>query len=314
MDQHDPELLLQPPRLKCKSAPGWLSGSIHRYFYTSSDTPAAMTAEAVNGFEITRVWDENREIAQAFADLFGGRPEVCDRFEQVSDEVDLVFIADCDLDGSDHVELARPGLEKGVATFVDKPFGGTLANAKRMLDLANDHDAPIYSQSICVAMPETARFRERFAEIGPLTCGTVQSPGREIAGQIHATCLTHFLFGDNVREVRAMNLRRQLVMHLDYGDVPDRPSAGVVYYGYGGPDSGFYLQAYGAEGKADAVINNWTYPNGATEILKTIREMVHTRRTPIRDIQDMMDAIRLMTAVRLAVKTEKPVQVSDVKE
>jgi hypothetical protein len=130
----------------------------------------------------------------------------------------LVFIGDCDLDGSDHVELARPGLGKGVATFVDKPFGGSLANAKQMLDLAGAQGAPIYSQSMCVAMPETARFRERFSKVGPLTCGTVQSPGREIAGQIHGTCLTHFLFGNEVQEVRAMNLRRQLVVHLDYGE------------------------------------------------------------------------------------------------
>ncbi len=244
-------------------------------------------------------------------DYSAAGPRCCDRFEQVSDDVDLIFIGDCDLDGSDHVELARPGLEKGVATFVDKPFGGTLANAKKMLDLANAHDAPIYSQSMCVAMPETARFRDRFSEIGQLTCGTVQSPGREIAGQIHGTCLTHFLFGDEVREVRAMNVPRQLMVHLDYGDRPDRPSAGVVYYGYGGPNSGFYLQAYGVKGKLDAVINDWTYPNGASKILKTIREMVRTRRTPLLEMQAMLDAIRLMTAIRKAVDTEAPVRVSE---
>ena len=56
--------------------------------------------------------------------------------EQVSGEVDLVFIADCNGDGSDHLQLARPGLEKGVATFVDKPMARTLADARELVELA----------------------------------------------------------------------------------------------------------------------------------------------------------------------------------
>jgi hypothetical protein len=64
----------------------------------------------------------------------------------------------------------------------------------------------------------------------------------------------------------------------------------------------------------DAVINNWTYPHGATEILKTIREMVHSRRTPIREIEAMLDAIRLMTAIRVAVETENLVRVCDIED
>lgn len=101
------------------------------------------------------------------------------------------------------------------------------------------------------------------------------------------------------------------MVHLDYGDRPDRPSTGVVYYGYGGPNSGFYLQAYGVKGKLHTVINDWTYPNGASKILKTIQEMVRTRRTPLLEMQAMLDAIRLMTAIRKAVDTEAPVRVSE---
>ena len=36
--------------------------------------------------------------------------------------MDLVFISDCVGDGSEHLRWAAPGLEKGVPTFVDKPF------------------------------------------------------------------------------------------------------------------------------------------------------------------------------------------------
>jgi len=57
------------------------------------------------------------------------KPEVCDTLEKVSNDVDLVFIADCNGDGSDHLKLATPSLKKGIPTFIDKPFADEVKDA-----------------------------------------------------------------------------------------------------------------------------------------------------------------------------------------
>ena len=89
-----------------------------------------MTAKKVDGFELVKLWDEDHEVAELASRVFLNKPMVCDSFEQVSDHVDLVFIADCNGDGSDHLKLATPGLEKGVATFIDKPFAHCSADLR----------------------------------------------------------------------------------------------------------------------------------------------------------------------------------------
>jgi len=84
MADHDP-LLLQRPRLPV--GPGqysWMSGGLHRFFYTNYHDVLEMTVPSVGGFEITRLWDEHPEAAELAAKVFHGRPQVCDTFEDVS--------------------------------------------------------------------------------------------------------------------------------------------------------------------------------------------------------------------------------------
>jgi len=102
----------------------------------------------VNGFSIEKVWDEHRQSAEVTSKVFYDKPIVCDSFAAVSDDVDLVFIADCNGDGSDHLKLARPGLGKGVPTFVDKPFAHRLADVRTLQRLAAKQSVPVMSLSI----------------------------------------------------------------------------------------------------------------------------------------------------------------------
>src|SRR5258708_2011208 len=49
--------------------------------------------------------------------------------------------------GSRHLEKAKPFLEAGLPTFVDKPFAATVAEAEAMISLAKKHNAPLMSCS-----------------------------------------------------------------------------------------------------------------------------------------------------------------------
>src|SRR5688572_6974563 len=148
MAGHDPLKLRQPVPLGSDPPHSWMNGACHFYFYQFCADPKRMTVESVDGFEIVKVWDEERWVAERLSDVLDSHPRVCDTFDQVSDDVDLVLIGDCNEDGSDHLKLATPGLKKGVATFIDKPLANDVKDVDAILSLAKQHNAPVFSASI----------------------------------------------------------------------------------------------------------------------------------------------------------------------
>jgi virulence factor len=77
-----------------------------------------------------------------------------DRPEELLGQVDGVLIEA--VDGSVHLERARPFLEAGIPTFVDKPFACSLEDAREMFALAQRSGAPLFSCSSLRYAPEVA--------------------------------------------------------------------------------------------------------------------------------------------------------------
>lgn len=299
---HDPLRLQRPLAPGAPSRYSWQTGGAHFYFYTNYADATRMTVDAVDGFALTRLWDEHRDAAECLAQVCGGSAVVCDAPDQVSDGVDLVFVADCNGDGSDHLDLARPGLEKGVATFVDKPLAYTTHDARALLALAERCGAPLTSVSILRALPAAARFCNRLPEVGALQLGTVQGGGPSLAGHIHAVSLAQHLFGAGVRAVRAMGESPLATVHLDYGAQPDRPARGVAIQCDVGPTwhCAFHASAYGPQGVVHSpAFSDFDFPFGAAAILRLVRDMVHTRRPP-EITADMLEAVAVCQAARAA--------------
>ena len=312
MEKHDPFKLQMPVPWGEPSRDYWQHGGAHFYFYTQFNDPTEMMVETVDGFELVKVWDDqDRRSAEVLSDVFYGKPQVCDSLEQVSDDVDLVFIADCNGDGSDHLELATPGLEKGVPTFVDKPMAFTLADVKAILQLAEKNNTPVTSISIVRALPAAALFARRLPEVGVLEFGTVQGGGDHLAGHIHGISLALHVFGNGVKSVRCMGDTPLHTIHLDYGGQPDRPRCGVTINSNVGSvwHCALHASAYGANGAIHSpALSDFEFPFGAAEILKIVRDMVHTRQTP--DITwDMVEGIAIAEAARKAQETGQAVEV-----
>ncbi|MBN62676.1 MAG: hypothetical protein CME20_15070 [Gemmatimonadetes bacterium] len=269
-----------------------------------------MSVDFVEGFRLARVWDEDRAAAECLAAVFADEPEVCDDFAAVSDDVDLVFVADCNGDGSDHLELARPGLEKGVATFVDKPLALTGADARALIRLADAHGAPLTSISILRALPKAELFARRLGEVGEVQFGSVQGGGTAMAGHVHAASLALGLFGNGVESVRAMGETELQMVHLGYGDRADRPRRGVALNCDVGAvwHCAFHASAYGPQGAIHSPpLSDWDFPFGAAAILRIVKEMVQTRRSPAI-IGDMLEAVAICEAAREAQATGEPVK------
>jgi len=315
MAEHDPLLLRNPMPLGEQTAHyTWQTGGAHFYFYTHYADPKRIMVDTVDGFEIVKVWDEHRDAAEMFAQVFLNKAKVCDSFEQVSDDVGLVLIADCNYDGSDHLALATPSLTKGVPTYVDKPMAYTFADVAAMLDLSVKHDAPLYSMSILGALPAAARLRSRLSEVGRLQFGSVQGGGTAMAGIIHAIMLATHVFGPGVQAVRQTGDEPFEVIQLTWSDLSDGPPCGVTINTNIGtvPHCALYASAYGDKGAIHSPqLGDFEFPFGAAEILRTIEDMVRKHRTP-ESLLTMVEGITIAEAARLSKKLGRAVGVDEV--
>jgi predicted dehydrogenase len=284
------------------------------FFYLHYNDPRRITVPPVPGFRITRFWDPEPAQAANAARIFNQEAVVCDRLEQVSDDVDLVFIPDCNGDGSNHVQLATPGLEKGVPTFVDKPFAFEYRDARRLVELARATHTPLLSASMLSHTPDTLQFRSRLAELGEPEFGLVKGGGSTMAGHIHAICFAEALFGNGVEAVEAMGQAQLAFVHLDYGGKPGRPKCGVVLNCDVGATyhCAMYASAYSSLGAIHSPpVGDFVFPFGARRILELLRVMVQTRQPQI-PYEDMLEWIAVATAARLAQNERRRVALREV--
>jgi predicted dehydrogenase len=305
MAAHDPYKLQSPIPPGEEGGYSWMTGGAHFYFYHNYANPEKISVETVDGFEVVNVWDENRRAAEVLSDVLDSHPRVCDSFEQVSEGVDLVFIGDCNGDGSDHVLHSTPGLEKGIATYIDKPLANTVEDVKKIMALSAKHSAPVFSSSILRHVPGATQFSKRMDEIGGANSGFIRGGGCHIAGQIHTASLAQAVFGNGISEVHASGPGEMGIMHLSWGDRDDRPLRGVAIHHNTDEQwhCSIHVAAFGPDGGilAHNNINDYFFPYGAANILKHIKKMVLTGE--VHDsMNDMIEAVAVINAGRLSYK------------
>jgi virulence factor len=62
------------------------------------------------------------------------------------------------VDGTVHLERARPFLEAGLPCFIDKPFTCSAADARKIIALSEKHKAPVFSSSSLRFAPEVVEY------------------------------------------------------------------------------------------------------------------------------------------------------------
>jgi len=302
MCEHDPAVLRRHGR----------GQAAFFYHYTHYNDAGVLTSPAVREFDIVRCWDPDPEAARVMAEVFGA--EVCVSADECSEGVDLVFIPDCNGDGSTHLELATPGLMRGVPTFVDKPLAYTYADAKAILDLGEAHGAPVMSISILRAVPQGRHFHDRLQEVWPVGFGSIKGGGTAMAGHIHAISLAQSVFGAGVQSVQAMGPNELSFLHLGYDGSDDRPSHGVMLNCDTGPTwhCSFFCSAYGAQGAIHSDrIGDFEFPWGSAEVLRRIVTMVRTgEATEPRD--EMLESIAVADAGRRSQAEGRAVRLEQV--
>ena len=295
----------------------------HYYFYDWAD-PSRPRVKVVPGMTIAKVFDEERRsLAEGLSEAYRGRPKVCDSYEEVSDDVDLVYVADCDYEGKDHLRLATPGLKKGVPHFVDKPFAFTLADAAAIVSLAKRHKTAVMCASLLGQSPYLRRFKIRFADIAPV--GSVHVPcdcGKSLAGVVHGLSVVQNVMGEGCEWVESMGPELYDVTRLHYPIGADGVevvvsnasgcSPGRKLYAFDYPHAAFGVSAYGAGGAIHSpTVDDYLFPHGGIEIVKMARRMAQTRKPPIA-YGGMLEPMRMIEALRLAHKTGERVYLKEL--
>ena len=313
---------------------------VHHYA-TSIYDPGKITAPQVSGFEITGIYDYDPKQSAAFSKIFHGKPTVFQTLEEMAEDVDAVFVGDCDGGGGDHLALATPFLKKGLPTFVDKPFASTLKDALEIVKLAEENNAPLFNASILTYVPAASHFKQRFQEIAnayypvpderpsqAIGLGVIKGVGgafsQELAGKgvrggledrlayiIHGVSLALNLYGKDVEWVEAMGdlPLEYLHLHLKSGvEVMILNTSTDIF-----PEScSFYASAFSKFGAVHSeAIGDPEFLGGGRKILEMFGEMVRTGKPPVA-YSDFIKHIAIIEAAQQAQKKGNRVLLEEV--
>jgi predicted dehydrogenase len=285
------------------------------YLYQTYNRPYKMSFPKVEGFELVKLWDKNREEAEKMSKIFYGKPTVCKTLEEAIEGVDLVFIADCNGEGEDHLELAKPSIKRGIPTFIDKPFSYDVKGALKLVKLAEKYKTPIMSLSILRELPHVRYFKNRFIEIGNPEFAVIKTGDFfKMAGHIHGISLAQHLFGFGAEAVECMGETPLAFLHIDYGKKEGKPERGVMVCFASGKmwHCGFCVSVYSGNGTIHSPhFSDYDFPWGGIEILKKIKKMVETKQPQV-PYEEMIECIAIATAGRLSQKEKRKVYLREV--
>jgi len=217
------------------------------------------------------------EIAASMSDLFG--------------KIDAVMIES--QQGSRHLERARPFLEAGIPTFVDKPFAGNVQDAEEMIALAVKHDAPLLSCSALRFDPTIAMAKEAQTEYGKLLCADVWGACALHAGNpgllhygVHGVEMLYALLGPGCTEVRLVRTPEGEVVTGFWSNLPSTiRGIRAGHYGFG-------FVAHFERGNVPYIVEGAAFYR---ELLQEFVAMCNNRKPPV-PYPEMLEVMKFISA------------------
>ncbi len=214
--------------------------------------------------------------------------------------------------GGLHYKFAKPFIEAGIPTFVDKPFTCSLKDARAIIELAKKKRTPITSYSTYRTSSNTAKFGADLANIAPVTAGTITGPcdiKSEYGGVyfygIHVVELMLTVFGSGVKSISAAENAGNVIATVKY-----KRDKIIGLNLLGKASYVFHLTAFGK--------NGWREfrPQGDklyTEGLKVFLQMVKTGKKPLTYAQ-MLESIQVLAAIDRSLKNKgREILLADLK-
>lgn len=165
----------------------------------------------VDGARVVAAWSGGSEMAPERIPAFQSELDklnvaMVDRSEELIGQVDGVLILS--LCGSCHLQRARPFLEAGISTFVDKPFACSVADARQIIELAEKNNATLLNSSALRFSEETLRTHALQTQLGQTNGAFTYGPAKRADGNpglfhygIHSVELLFSLMGNGCQSV-----------------------------------------------------------------------------------------------------------------
>ena len=224
--------------------------------------------------------------------------ELVEKPEDLLGRIDAVMIES--QQGARHRERARPFLEAGLPTFVDKPFAANAKDADAIIALARKHNAPLMSCSALRYAPEITNALHRRDDYGPILSADVWTSASLHEGNpgllhygVHGVEMLYTLMGQGCISVRQVSTPGADIV---VGLWPEG-RLGVVR-GIRAGQGGMGFVAHYEKGHHVTEIQGAAFYSG---MLKAIVGMFTTRQEPIplsetREIMAFMDAAAASSA------------------
>lgn len=158
----------------------------------------------LGGIEVAAIWDPDPEEARKVAKL-ANIPVVLSSMEEAIGKVDGVII--CDDITMAHQRRARPFLQAGIPTFIDKPLSPDPSEAAEIIGLAQSRGTPMMSCSALRYAKELAEAQDRIVALGRISCATGTGPNELVFYGIHPLELVHTVFSTGSRGCRTSAMR-----------------------------------------------------------------------------------------------------------
>ena len=209
-------------------------------------------------------------------------------------KVDAVLVES--VDGSVHLARAMPFIEKGMPTYVDKPFACSLADARALVHAAEMKHVPLMSSSSLRYAPEVVAAKGGKGNMGEIvgvsTYGPApthpRNPGLFHYG-IHPTEMLFTLMGPGCTRVSCLSTKGADVAS---GIWADGRVASIRGIRAGASAYGFTV--FGSKGVAtQGVSTQFIY----RELLKRIVSLFETRQLPI-DLRETLEIVAFIEAAK----------------
>jgi len=261
----------------------------------------------VAGARVTAVWSSGQAGLSGMHDdaptlaARHGIDRVVEQPEDLLDpasSVDAVLVVD-DLDGGSlHAELARPFVEAGVPTFIDKPMTLELADAASLFDVAERAGTPLLSSSALRFATELPAVTGPEAGVGALSSVVSVGPGDWYNYGVHAVEVACAVTGPGASWVQRFAGADRDVAVVGFDGGPTLVVQTLRDAAYL-----FHLSAYGSDGMAQTQIADADGFYAGT--MAAFVRMVETGQSPVSPAETLQVLAILAAGERSAATGER---------
>ena len=165
-----------------------------------SDKPLYKETLHTNIFnmEVTHVWDRDPVKARAFADFMGA--EVVKRYDGMVGKVDAIAFGGYYEVPWQH-RLARPYIEAGIPTFLDRPFAFSLKDMDTLLDCIAKHGTPVMATDVYEHLYDATNLKSKLPNLGEIDSAHGTCGGMDYCAHYHIKFMVPKIFGYDVERV-----------------------------------------------------------------------------------------------------------------